>query len=173
MAASGRFVKDRVVVGDEKETNQLYNKGRFGAISNRKLELSLIEALYLIEHGSLEVVDGRNKPMDYETFLGRASRREPRFWIRFCVYRNIRGRGYITKTALKYGADFRVYGRGQEPGKSHAKWVLYAVSENEQFDWKKFAAMNRVAHSVRKKLMVGILDDEGDVTYYQVSWMKP
>jgi tRNA-intron endonuclease len=173
MVANGKFLDDRVIVGDEKEASQLYNKGRYGALSNKKLELSLMEALYLVEKGSLQVLDGRSKVIDYDRFLKKARKREPRFWIRFSVYRNIRSKGYITKTALKYGADFRVYGRGQEPGKSHAKWILYAVSENEQFDWKKFAAMNRVAHSVRKKLMVGILDDEGDVTYYQVSWMKP
>ena len=41
------------------------------------------------------------------------------------------------------------------------------------FDWKQFAAMNRVAHSVKKKLLVGIVDDEGDVTYYEIRWRKP
>jgi tRNA-intron endonuclease len=171
--ANGILVKTRVVVEDEAEANTLYNKGRFGNLLKGKGELSLIEALYLVETGKLDVFDGRNRKLEYDEFLRKCLRTEPRFWIRFCVYRDIRGRGYITKTALKYGADFRVYDRGQEPGKAHAKWVLYAVSENENFDWKKFAAMNRVAHSVKKKLLVGVLDDEGDVTYYQIGWIRP
>jgi len=173
MVARGRFIGNKVVVDDESSASQLYNRGRFGVIINRKLELSMIEALYLVERNSLEVMDGRKKQVDYDAFLYKANKKEHDFWTRFCVYRDIRSRGYITKTALKYGADFRVYARGQEPGKAHAKWVLYAVSENDKFDWKRFAAMNRVAHSVKKRLMIGIVDDEGDVTYYQVSWMKP
>ena len=85
----------------------------------------------------------------------------------------MRTRGYVIKTALKYGADFRVYDRGARPGEEHARWILHAVSEQESFDWKKFASMNRVAHSVRKRLMLGILDAEGDVTYYEIRWMRP
>jgi tRNA-intron endonuclease len=166
------LVKTRAIVEDEADANTLYNKGRYGNITKGKLELSLLEALYLVENKKIEIYD-KKKKLDYEVLLKKCLRAEPRFWIRFCVYRDIRTRGYITKTALKYGADFRVYDRGQEPGKAHAKWVLYAVSENEKFDWKKFAAMNRVAHSVRKKLLVGILDDEGDVTYYQIAWIRP
>ena len=168
----GLLVKTRVIVEEEADANSLYNKGRYGKILKGKLELALIEALYLAENKKLEVHHTKKK-LGYKALLKKCLRAEPRFWIRFCVYRDIRTRGYITKTALKYGADFRVYDRGQEPGKAHAKWVLYAVSENEKFDWKKFAAMNRVAHSVRKKLLVGILDDEGDVTYYQIAWIKP
>ena len=71
------------------------------------------------------------------------------------------------------GADFRVYERGTTPGQEHAKWVLFAVKEGEIFDWRKFAAMMRVAHSVRKKLLIGIVDDEGDVTYYEIRWTRP
>jgi tRNA-intron endonuclease len=168
----GLLVKTRVIVEDEADANSLYNKGRFGNIIKGKLELALIEALYLVENEKIEIFDSKQS-LDYEALLKRCLRTEPRFWIRFCIYRDIRTRGYITKTALKYGADFRVYDRGQEPGKAHAKWVLYAVSENEKFDWKQFAAMNRVAHSVKKKLLVGILDDEGDVTYYQIAWIRP
>ena len=50
---------------------------------------------------------------------------------------------------------------------------LYPVSESEAETWYNFSAKNRVAHSTRKKLLVGIVDAEGDVTYYTIKWEKP
>ncbi|MCD6403811.1 MAG: tRNA-intron lyase [Nanoarchaeota archaeon] len=168
----GYLVGNKVVIRDEKEASKLYNKGKYGTLEENKLTLSLVEALYLVERKKLKVFKGEEE-LDYDALLKLAAELEPRFWVRFCVYRDIRKRGYITKTALKYGADFRVYDRGDVPGKDHAKWVLFAVNENDIFDWKRFAAMNRVAHSVRKSLLIGVVDDEGDVTYYEVRWKRP
>ena len=39
-------------------------------------------------------------------------------------------------------------------------------------NWRDFAAKSRVAHSTRKKLLVGVVDEEGDVTYYEVGWVR-
>ncbi|MCH6575484.1 MAG: tRNA-intron lyase, partial [Bacteroidetes bacterium] len=86
--------------------------------------------------------------------------------MRFCVFRDIRNRGYIIKTALKFGADFRVYDRGVKPGEDHAKWVVYPVHETEVLTWHDFSAKNRVAHSTKKKLLIGIVDDEEDVRLF-------
>jgi tRNA-intron endonuclease len=77
------------------------------------------------------------------------------------------------KTALKFGADFRVYERGIKPGQDHAKWILYPVNEGGTLTWHDFSAKNRVAHSTRKKLLIGAVDTEGDVTYWQVNWVRP
>ena len=102
-----------------------------------------------------------------------ASKLEKDFWVRYIVFRDMRNRGYLVKTALKFGADFRVYDRGIKPGDDHAKWILFPVSESKGFTWYTFSAMNRVAHSTRKNLLVGIVDSENDVTYYEISWTKP
>jgi len=85
----------------------------------------------------------------------------------------MRNRGYIIKTALKFGAEFRVYGRGIKPGEDHAKWVVYPVLESSVLTWYEFAAKNRVAHSTKKKLLIGIVDAENSVTYYEIKWIKP
>ena len=87
--------------------------------------------------------------------------------------RDLRKKGYIVKTALKFGADFRVYYKGVFPGQDHAHWIAYAAREYEELKWQDFAAKNRVAHSTNKKLLLCILDEEGDVSYYEVSWIRP
>ena len=152
----------------------LYDKGRFGnLLANGKVQLSLLEAAYLLEKGTLIMVDGRNKEIDSDKFIKKAKKEEPNFWVRYAVFKDMRNRGYIIKTALKFGADFRVYDRGVKPGEDHARWVIYPVKEGNVLTWHEFAAKNRVAHSTKKRLMLGIVDDEGDVTYYEVRWMRP
>ncbi|MBT3690825.1 tRNA-intron lyase [Candidatus Woesearchaeota archaeon] len=169
----GKFEEFSVVALDSPKTRSVYDKSRFGELKYKKFRYSLSEALYLIEKGLMDVVDGKNKAMKLETFVKKARKLEPRFWTRYSVYKDMRGRGYIVKTALKFGADFRVYDRGVKPGEDHAKWVMYAVHEGESFSWYEFSAKNRVAHSTRKNLLIAIVDDEGDVTYYNVNWERP
>ncbi len=121
----------------------------------------------------MQVLDSKNKEVSFETFLKKAKKFQPKFLTRYAVYKDMRNRGYIVKTALKFGADYRVYDRGVKPGEDHAKWILYPVAESEAETWYNFSAKNRVAHSTRKKLLIGIVDAEGDVTYYSIKWEKP
>ncbi|MFH0977880.1 MAG: tRNA-intron lyase [Candidatus Woesearchaeota archaeon] len=168
------FANEQVVTEDSDPARELYNQSRFGSLSPEgKVQLSLIEALYLLEKKKIEVLDGRNKPVNFEEFIKKARKVEPNVWVRYCVYKDMRNRGYIVKTALKFGADFRVYDRGVKPGEDHARWILYPVHEGNVFSWYEFAAKNRVAHSTRKRLLIGIVDDEYDVTYYEIAWKRP
>lgn len=164
----------KVIIKDDYEGAQsIHDKGYFGEFIEEVLELSLYEGLFLLEKGRVKVFDGRKKEISFRAFMGRAKKHDFRFYTRYSIYRDIRKRGYITKAALKYGADFSIYPRGKNPKNSHSRWLLFAVSADELFDWRKFAAMNRVAHSVRKKLMIGIVDAMSDVTYYEIKWKRP
>jgi len=168
------FGKERVVTESTDLARELNSLNCFGAmLEDGRVELSLIEALYLIEKNRLSVVDGRKKAMSRDDFLGKAIKREPNFWTRYCVFRDMRNRGYVIKTALKFGADFRVYDRGVKPGEDHARWIVYPVRESDGLTWYEFAAKNRVAHSTKKRLLIGIVDDEADVTYYEIKWTRP
>ncbi len=165
---------EKVITESSDEAREFYNQSRFGVISDSgKVELSLLEALYLMEKSKLEVTSELGRKITFETYIKKAKKIEPNFWIRYCVFKNMRNRGYIVKTALKFGADFRVYDRGVKPGEDHARWIIYPVHEGSVFTWYEFAAKNRVAHSTKKRLLIGIVDDEGDVTYYEIKWMRP
>jgi len=168
------FARERILTESSNEARELYNQSRYGTVlEDGKVQLSLLEALYLIEKGKIKVADGREKNINFDVFLKKAQKVEKNFWIRYSVFKDIRNRGYIIKTALKFGADFRVYDRGVKPGEDHAKWIIYPVHEGEGLTWYEFAAKNRVAHSTKKRLLIGIVDDEGDVTYYEIRWMRP
>ena len=168
------FMRERIITEDSDTAREFYSQNRFGKIvDNGSVQLSLLEALYLIDKKKLVVIDGRGKEMSQESYLRRAKKVEPNFWIRYQVFKDLRGRGYIVKTALKFGADFRVYDRGVKPGEDHAKWIVYPVHEGEVSSWYEFSAKNRVAHSTKKRLLIGVVDDEGDVTYFEIRWMRP
>ncbi|MBU0461330.1 MAG: tRNA-intron lyase [Nanoarchaeota archaeon] len=168
------FMRERIITEATDQARDLYNQSRYGKIvDNGAVQLSLLEALYLVEKDKVVVVDARGKPVANDSFLKKAKKVEPNFWIRYSVFKDLRSRGYIVKTALKFGADFRVYDRGVKPGDDHAKWVVYPVHEGEMLSWYEFSAKNRVAHSTKKRLLIGIVDDEGDVTYFEIRWMRP
>jgi tRNA-intron endonuclease, archaea type len=171
-----KLIGDKVMVEEDYELFQpFYDRSSFGeihGIKTKRIELGLSEALYLMERGKLAVFNGK-KQVDLDNFVRLAKKAEKNFWTRYRVYRELRTRGYTLKTALKFGADFRVYRRGVKPGEDHAKWVLFCADENAGLTWRQFSAMNRVAHSTRKHLLVGVVDDEGDVTYYEIRWKKP
>jgi len=63
--------------------------------------------------------------------------------------------------------------KAKKYGRDHAKWILFPVSENQQLTWHDFSAKNRVAHSTKKNLLIAIVDEEGDVSYYEVGWLRP
>lgn len=168
------FAKERVITDGSDAARDFYAQSRFGMVlEDGKVQLSLHEALYLVEKGRLAVKDYRGKEMGFADFLAKAKRIEPQFWIRYSVFKDMRNRGYIVKTALKFGADFRVYDRGVKPGDDHARWVVYPVHEGSTLTWYEFAAKNRVAHSTKKRLLIGVVDDEGDVSYWEIKWMRP
>ena len=93
--------------------------------------------------------------------------------IKYPVFRDLRQKGYIVKTALKFGADFRVYPKGMKPKEEHAKWIVFVDSESKRLTWHEFSAKNRVAHSTKKNLLLAIVDEEEGITYYEVRWLRP
>lgn len=164
--------QEKIIAPVSDELRELYNSGRFGELTGDRANYSLLEGLYLLEKEKLTVTKGK-KTLTAEQLFDHALEIEPTFRIRYIVYKDLRNRGYIVKTALKFGADFRVYDRGIKPGEDHAKWIIFPVHENASFTWHEFSAKNRVAHSTRKKLLLAIVDEEGDVTYYECAWTRP
>src|SRR3989338_1059366 len=163
---------ENVIADDKGSARQLYDSSRFGEPREGKIDYSFVETLYLLEKAKIAVKDGK-KSLKFKDLLNKARKVEPNVWLKYIVFRDMRSRGYVVKTAFKFGADFRVYDRGVKPGEDHAKWILYPVHEGSTLTWHEFSAKNRVAHSTRKRLLLGIVDVEEDVTYYEVHWTRP
>lgn len=154
------------------EAFALYEKSRFGEKVNDRVEYSWVEALFLLVKKRL-MLHYKEKAISFETAVSKAKKHDKRIETKLSLFTDLREKGYVVKTALKFGADFRIYKKGTRPGTDHALWLAYAVKESDPHTWHDFAAKNRVAHSTKKKLLIGIVDDENSVTYYEISWLKP
>jgi len=161
-----------VISSNVPEAHALYKKSVFGEPKTDKILYTLSEALFLVEKGKMEIFS-RNKKIPAKELLKKLQCKDKRIQIKYPVFRDLRERGYIVKTALKFGADFRVYEKGKKPGKAHAKWIVFAEHESKKTTWHEFSAKNRVAHSTKKKLLLAIVDEEQDISYYEVSWVRP
>lgn len=160
------------IFSNKKEAFSLYEQSRFGEQKEGKIVYSISECLYLVEKLKLEIKLGKKK-LSFDKLMEKFQEEDSKIGIKYAVFKDMRNRGYTVKTALKFGAEFRVYDKGKKPGEEHALWILYPVKENETLTWHDFSAKNRVAHSTKKNLLIGIVDEEGDVTYYEITWRKP
>jgi tRNA-intron endonuclease len=159
---------DRVFSMMESAINKLYNKRHYGEVVNGKLFLSLIEAAYLLDKGWIKVFDGEKELGIQELFeIGR--KKDEHFDLKFLVYKDLRDRGYTVKTALKYGSHFRVYRRGME---EHSQWLIWVVPENLRFSPNDITARVRVAHGVRKNMIMAVVDEDNHIVYYKIEWVK-
>ena len=165
-----QLVKE-IVSTNSSDAFSLYKKSVFGEPKGQKINYSLSEALYLVEKGKIEVLQ-KNKVLSFDELFRKFSKIDKRFQIKYPVFKDLRDKGHIVKTALKFGADFRVYKKGTRPGKGHSDWVVFSEHESKKFSWHEFSSKNRVAHSTKKNLLIAILDEEGDITYYEIKWMK-
>jgi len=166
------YLVGRIINTNSAEAHSLYKKSCFGEPVGEKIQYSFSEALFLIEKGKMDIFVSQKKITKKE-LLKKLQRFDKKIQIKYPVFKNLRERGYIAKTALKFGAEFRVYEKGSKPGKKHAKWIVFTDYESGKLTWHEFSAKNRVAHSTRKNLLLAIVDEEGDITYYEIKWIKP
>jgi len=160
------------VTSNTAEAQSLFATSRFGEKMGEKILYSLSEALFLVKDKKMDVYDYQGKKLLQKEILGKFERIDKKFKTKFLVFSDLRKNGYTVKTALKFGAEFRVYDKGKKVEKDHSKWLCFPVSENKQMTWQDFSAKNRVAHSTKKNLLIAVVDDEGAVSYYEVKWTR-
>jgi tRNA-intron endonuclease, archaea type len=160
------------IFSNSKEAFGLFESQRFGERTGEKIFYTLQEALFLVETKKMEIVDSKEKKLSERELLKKFERIDKKFKTKYLVFRDLRQKGLVVKTALKFGAEFRVYEKGKSIGEDHAKWILFPVSQNEQLTWQDFSAKNRIAHSTNKKLLIAVVDEENEVSYYEVNWLN-
>ena len=166
------YLLSGMIHSNSSEAFSLYEKSHFGEKTEGKIRYSFSEAVFLVQKNKMEILS-KNKKISSKDLMKKIQKFDKRIQIKYPVFKDLRERGYVVKTALKFGADFRVYEKSRKPGETHAKWIVFADSETQKLTWHEFSAKNRVAHSTKKNLLLAIVDEEGDVTYYEVRWIKP
>ena len=166
---SNEIVSIKIEEGSKKPI-ALHEKSKFGKIEADSLNLSLIEACYLLEKGRLNIFED-----DIECSVGYIIDllKQQDLYGKYIVFRDLKDRGYIIKTGFKYGSEFRLYDRGGGPGQEHSDYLVKIIHENYDINVLDFASYIRVSHGVNKKLLLAIVDEDFDITYYNVEWTRP
>ena len=154
------------------EAMSLQKKSFFGERIDDRVKYSFVEGLFLFEKGKIEIFS-KGKKLGVQEVREKFKRFDKKFSLKYALYKDLRKKGYIVKTGLKFGADFRVYEKGKNPENSHAKWLAFVEHETSKNSWQDFSAKNRVAHSTKKKLLLAVVDEQEDVLYYEIGWIKP
>lgn len=160
------------VTSNSSEAHALFQKSLFGEKQNQKILYSLSEAFFLLEENKIEILDSKNKPLPENAILKKFCNLDKNFLTKYPVFKDLRQKGYIVKTGLKFGAEFRVYEKDKKTN-PHSKWLCHPILQNQFIKWQDFAAKSRVAHSSKKNLLIAIIDEEGQASYYEINWIKP
>lgn len=165
-------IDGQIISSNSPEAYLLNKKRQLGEKIREKIRYSFYETAYLLDTNKLELIQ-KNKRISFQEFINKIRKFDKKIQINYPVFKELREKGYILKTALKFGSDFRVYEKTKTGVHKHAKWILFIGSESDKLNWKEFSAKNRIAHSTRKKLLIALVDSEEKITYYEVSWTKP
>ncbi len=142
---------------------ELHNQGYFGRQSAKGLDLSLIEAAYLLDRSKIKISSNQGE-LDFKNFIQLSSAIEKGFEFKYLVYKDLRERGYYVQPGRP---DFRIYPRGGHPGKTPAEFYVLVISERMQLPLIETVEATRLACQMRKKLMLAIVDEESDITFYE------
>ena len=161
--------KDILVSSEEAEVTERLSSRGYGVPENEKLTLSFYEALFLLSKGIIEIKSKKpKKKIGFETLLQRYQSFEKNAWVKYLIYRDLRSRGYVAREGFGLGIDFRVYERG-EYGKETATYLIFGIQEGQPVTVEELARALKYVQSLKKKLVLAVLNRRGEVVYYSIS----
>ncbi len=165
---------DKIVVRENPE--EVFQMGGYGRLDSERLLLEPVEAMNLLERGKIEITkDG--DILDEESFYKEACRMTEGFNEKLIVYQDMRRRGFVVRPGYSFPCDLRVYERGisfdnDDKKLKHVKWLVDVVRTDSEFSMKEKIKKLEDASNIRSKFALGIVDEEGDPTYYEVDEEK-
>jgi tRNA-intron endonuclease len=164
------FLSDSDVV-IRKDADIVQARGSYGTKQNDgTLRLSPVETMFLLERNKIELFDEKTgAPLGLYDYLQRVHEQNAELWTNYLIYRDLRSRGYTVKEGLSEEIPFRIYPRGSEIGKDTAKYLIYIVKEGVPIELTNLDKASTTAKGVGKKLILAVLNRQGEPTYYQVS----
>lgn len=158
----------RVAASDSSSAEWLATRG-FGYEYGDTRVLYPYEVLYLLSIGKLVLeADAGGEPEAFQDFLAEYKRQDNLIWTRYLIYRDLRSRGYVVREGYGLNIDFRVYERG-EYGSHTSKYLVYGIIEGERVKFGVLSELMKRVQSLRKALILAVVDRRSEVVYYTVS----
>jgi tRNA-intron endonuclease len=146
-----------------KEGRVLYDQSGYGRQEPSGLRLTQQEALYLVHRQKIEI-PGSTFDSLFSSFADQTG-----FLRSFLVYRDLRERGYVTQAGPH---DFRVFRRGEKPGTGESLYLVRVLSERDPILFGKLIEEVVASRNMRKQYVLAVVDDEDELTYYEIKLQK-
>ncbi len=180
--ALGVFYGTRVIIWDIDEARSTWSLGYFGkpmGVPKPKspdfdspLLLDLLEAFYLYEKKHIDIVDDKGSPIPIDKLVGLCRKSYAGFDEKYLVYKDLRERGLVVLSGLRFGVDFAVYKKG--PGLEHAPYLVDVVSYEYSLSGDDLIRAGRLATTVRKRFILAVPNIvDKKVKYIMFSWWRP
>jgi len=166
------IMKNRVLILDENTSKNLFEKEFYGKPFGNVLQISIVEALYLLQKNLLNIKSIDNKKyINFNDFKKYVFLSQPDINLRFDVYKDLKRRGLIVKTGFKFGTHFRAYSK--KPDLTHAEYLIQIISKNFKSIWSDFSRAIRLAHSVNKEIIFAIYHNKNKIFYIKLGRLRP
>ncbi len=163
------YVDGKGLVSPE-HADSVSQQGFYGLrLDDGRLLLEPVELLHLLERKRIAVVDPAGCLMSAKDIVNDRLPHDPDLWTRYLVFRDLRSRGYAVRQGFGKGIDFRVYSRGERPGTTTARQLVYVLKEGIPISLVDLDRATETASAARKKLVFALVDQNGEVSYYQVA----
>lgn len=171
--ADATFLEDRVIAWDAEASGALYSRGFYGKMLDpERLQLSLVESLYLFSRGVIVVRDRKGKIFSFDEFVEKASEIEGSFLRKYSAYKALRDSGHVVKTGFKFGTHFRVYRKVESIEKiPHSEYLVNVIPADYEFRLPVMSGAVRLANSVRKRMLFAVEKGE-EVEYLDIGRVK-
>ena len=167
----GFFLQDRVIVFDEHQAELLHQNEFFGKPFGNGLQLSMIEAIYLMKKKVIDIIDvTTGRKLSLKKFKEIIQKSQLDINLRVAVFDDLKKRGLIVKTGFKFGAHFRAYTK--KPDKTHAEYLIHVVDNKFKKMWAEISRAVRLAHSVNKEIMFARVEDK-NIDYIKFGRLRP
>ena len=162
-------LKGTVVTVKSKDGMEEFLSKGYGTSEDGTLSLTFYEVLFLQGKGAITVTDKETrKKVAFQDLLKRFQQVDKDAWVRYLIYRDLRGRGYVAREGFGLGIDFRVYERG-DYGKGTAKHLIFGIQEGQPVTLEKLARTQRYVQNLKKNLILAVINRRGEIVYYSLS----
>jgi tRNA-intron endonuclease, archaea type len=165
----GILIKNQTLITNKEMQNSLEQKG-YGEVNKKKFFLKPFESLYLLYCQKLKLTQGK-KNIDFNSLMQTCIKHDQDELTKFLIYRDLRTRGYTVKDGFGFGADFRVYDRG-DFGQKGAKYLIFGMSEGKQEKIGQLQKKIQQITQMGKEPIVAVIERRGEVIYYKISKMN-
>ncbi len=163
------FVDGHGFVSKE-DADTISQQGFYGnRLEDGRLELEPVELLHLIERKRIVVFTPEGHALSPSDIVSLLLTQDPDLWTRYLVFRDLRSRGYAVRQGFGSGIGFRVYARGDKPGKATADQLVYVLKDGQPISLQELALVTEIAAGSRKKLVFALVDQNGEVNFYRVA----